>query len=405
MHRSVAKQGGKPFGGRLNGNSKRLRELIACALATAITPVLAAPAAPAAPIIVPAAPAVAASAYLVQDHDSGRILVEHQIDARVEPASLTKMMTAYVVENELAAGKIGPDDPVRISEKAWRMEGPKMFVEVNKEVTVRDLMRGVIIQSGNDASVALAEHVAGSEEAFAAMMNEHAQRLGMNGTNYRNSTGWPEPEHYTTARDLAILGSALFRDFPEGYRVHAEKEFVFNGIRQRNRNDLLWTDSSIDGIKTGHTESAGYCLVASGARDGMRLISVVMGTAGPEARANATTALMNYAFRFYESRTVVRGLQPLTTGKVWKGVAEGVTVGLLADLRLAIPRGAEPQLEKLPILEPRIVAPVKRHAAVGTLSVRLNGKELAARPLIALDGVDSAGLLGRVADDLRLLFE
>ncbi len=364
-----------------------------------------APAAPAAQLVVPAPPAVAASAYLVQDYESGQILVEQNIDARVEPASLTKMMTAYVVESELAAGRIKPDDMVRISEKAWRMEGSKMFVEVNKEVSVQDLMRGVIIQSGNDASVALAEHVAGSEEVFAAMMNEHAKRLGMNGTHFRNSTGWPEPDHYTTARDLATLGIALIRDFPAGYKLHSEKEFSYNGITQNNRNELLWTDSSIDGIKTGHTETAGYCLVASALRDGMRLVSVVMGTSGPAARTSATAALLNHAFRFYESRTVATGRQPLAQGKVWKGAGDVVSAGLPQDLKLAIPRGSEAQLEKLPVLESRIEAPVKKDAVIGTFKVRLNGKELASRPLVALQAVEAAGFFGRIADDIRLMFE
>ncbi len=360
---------------------------------------------PAAQLVVPAPPAVAASAYLVQDFESGQILVEQNIDARVEPASLTKMMTTYVVESEMATGRIKPEDLVRISEKAWRMEGSKMFVEVNKEVSVQDLMRGVIIQSGNDASVALAEHVAGSEEVFAAMMNEHAKRLGMNGSNFKNSTGWPEPDHYTTARDLATLGMALIRDFPSGYKLHSEKEFVFNGISQRNRNELLWTDATIDGIKTGHTETAGYCLVASALRDGMRLVSVVMGSSGSNARANATSALLNHAFRFYESHTIAAGQQPLTQGKVWKGVSDTVSAGLLQDLKLAIPRGSQAQLEMKPVLEPRIVAPLQKDAAIGTYSVRLNGKDLASRPLVALQAVESAGFFGRIADDVRLMFE
>jgi len=361
--------------------------------------------APTAQLVVPAPPAIAASAYLVQDYESGQILVEQNIDARVEPASLTKLMTVYVVESELSSGRIKPDDLVRISEKAWRMEGSKMFVEVNKEVSVQDLMRGVIIQSGNDASVALAEHVAGSEEAFAGMMNAHAKRLGMNGTHFRNSTGWPEPDHYTTARDLATLGMALIRDFPANYKIHSEKEFTYNGITQRNRNELLWTDSSIDGIKTGHTESAGYCLVASALRDGMRLVSVVMGTSSPGARTSATAALLNHAFRFYESRTITPGQQQLAQGRVWKGSSTVVSAGLLQDLKLVVPRGSEAQLEKSPVLAARIMAPVKKGAAIGTFSVRLNGRELASRPLVALQAVESAGFLGRMADEIRLMFE
>ncbi len=360
---------------------------------------------PTAPVVVPAPPAVAASAYLVQDYVSGQILVEQNIDARVEPASLTKMMTAYVIESELAAGKVKLADMVRISEKAWRMEGSKMFVKVNTEVSVQDLMRGVIIQSGNDASVALAEHVAGTEEVFAAMMNEHAKRLGMTGTNFRNSTGWPDPDHYTTTRDLATLGTALIRDFPEGYKVHSEKEFVFNDIAQKNRNELLWSDSSIDGIKTGHTESAGYCLVASSVRDGMRLVSVVMGASGSKSRTDITSALLNYAYRFYENHTVAGADQPLAQGKIWKGVSDTISAGLAQDLRLTIPRGSQSQLEKITVLAERIVAPVEKHAAIGAFTVRLNGKELASRPLVALGAVESAGFFGRVADEVRLMFE
>lgn len=366
---------------------------------------VAVPAAAPAPVAIPAAPGIAAAAYLVQDFDSGQILVEHAIDTRVEPASLTKMMTAYVVEAEMAAGKIKPTDRVRISEKAWRMEGSKMFVEVGKEVSVGDLMLGVVIQSGNDASVALAEHVGGSEEVFAAMMNEHARRLGMTGTNFTNSTGWPDPNHYTTARDLGTLGIALARDFPEGYRVHAQKEFEFNGITQRNRNDLLWTDPTVDGIKTGHTESAGYCLVASALRNGMRLVSVVMGTTGSVARASATAALLNYAYRFYERHTIAGALQPLAQGRVWKGATGTLAAGVARELRLTLPRGSETRVEKVAKLNERLVAPIKKGAEVGTFTVRLDGKDLATRPLVALDAVPEAGFFGRVADEIRLWFE
>jgi D-alanyl-D-alanine carboxypeptidase (penicillin-binding protein 5/6) len=364
-----------------------------------------APSAPAVVPVVPAPPSVAASAWLVQDFDSGQILVEHNIDARVEPASLTKMMTAYVVESELAAGRIRPADPVRISERAWRMEGSKMFVEVDKEVAVEDLMRGVIIQSGNDASVALAEHVGGTEEVFVAMMNEHARRLGMTGTHFTNSTGWPDPEHYTTARDLAILGSALIRDFPEGYRLHAEKEFVYNGIRQRNRNELLWSDSTVDGIKTGHTESAGYCLVASALRDGMRLVSVVMGAPGTDARANATAALLNYVYRFYERSVVAGAGQPLAEGRVWKGAADSVSAGLARELRLTLPRGGADRVERAVLLDSRLVAPIAKGERIGTFTVRLDGKVLAQEPLVALAAAPEAGLFGRLADEVRLWFE
>lgn len=378
---------------------------VLCAAAAAAQTTAPAGPAPAAPIVIPAPPALAASAYLVQDFDGGQVLVEHNGDARVEPASLTKMMTTYVVESELASGKIKLADMVRISEKAWRMEGSKMFVEVGKEVSVENLLRGVIIQSGNDASVALAEHVAGSEEVFAAMMNAHAQRLGMTGTHFVNSTGWPDPDHYTTARDLATLGIALVRDFPDSYRIHAEKEFVFNGIRQQNRNDLLWTDPTVDGIKTGHTESAGYCLVASAVRDGMRLVSVVMGTSGSKTRADATAALLNYAYRFHERHVVAAAMTSLAEGTVWKGAVRSVAAGVAEDLRLTLPRGSQSRLEQAAVLDQRLVAPIAKGAKVGMLTVRLDGRELASRPLVALADVPAAGLFGRVADELRLWFE
>ena len=241
--------------------------------------------------IVPAAPQIDGTAYLVMDYNSGRILAEKDIDKRIEPASLTKMMTAYVVTNEIEEGNIKMGDLVMISEKAWRMEGSRMFVEVNKQVTVEDLLKGVIIQSGNDASVALAEHIAGTEEVFAEVMNQYAAKLGMTSTHFMNSTGLPDPDHYTTARDLSILGAAMIRDHPEIYKWHSLKEFEFNGIKQPNRNLLLWRDESVDGIKTGHTQTAGFCLVTSAVRDGMRLVTVVMGSDGMESRARGSAGV------------------------------------------------------------------------------------------------------------------
>ena len=237
----------------------------------------------AAAAIIPAAPSINATSYLIMDVNSGRILAEKDIDLRVEPASLTKMMTTYIVANEIYEGNIGLEDMVRVSEKAWRMEGSRMFIEVNKEVSVEDLLKGVIIQSGNDASVALAEYIAGTEDVFAELMNQYAAKLGMNNTHFTNSSGLPDDNHYTTARDLSILAKATIKDHPEIYRWHSIREYTFNDITQPNRNLLLWRDDSVDGIKTGHTESAGYCLVASAVRDGMRLITVVMGTEGMES--------------------------------------------------------------------------------------------------------------------------
>jgi D-alanyl-D-alanine carboxypeptidase (penicillin-binding protein 5/6) len=365
---------------------------------------IAAPVAAQAPAI-PAPPQVAAKSWLVLDTASGQMLVENNIDARAEPASLTKMMTVHVVANELAAGRIKLEDMVTVSERAWRMEGSKMFIEVNKQVSVEDLLKGVIIQSGNDASVALAEHVSGSEEVFASMMNQEAQRLGLSGTHFVNSTGWPDPNHYTTARDMALLAAAMIREHPDLYVWHSIKEFTFNGIRQQNRNDLLWKDPSVDGVKTGHTETAGFCLVASAKRDGMRLVAVVMGTDGSEARIRATEALLNYAFRFYESHRLVAAGETLAAPKVWKGAAVSVPLGLREDLLLAIPRGSLPQVEKLTETHPDILAPIAEGDVLGTLKVRLGGRELASRPLVALAAVPPGSLFRRFMDEIFLILE
>lgn len=273
---------------------------------------------PASAAIVPDAPQVGARAFLLQDFDSGRVLAESNADERMEPASLTKIMTSYVVFEELKQGNITLDDKVLVSEKAWRMGGSKMFIEVNTEVTIDQLLKGVIIQSGNDASVALAEYIAGDESAFADLMNQYALRLGMSGSNFVNASGLPHPDHYTTARDMATLAAAMIRDFPTLYKMHAEKQYEYNGIAQHNRNRLLWRDDSVDGLKTGHTESAGYCLVASAERDGMRLISVVMGSKSERSRAKESTALLSYGFRFFETHRLYGAREPLTQIRVWK---------------------------------------------------------------------------------------
>ena len=255
----------------------------------------------AANIPVPAAPKLAASSWVLLDYSSNQVLAEHDADKRIEPASITKVMTAYVVYQALEEGLISMEDQVQISEKAWRMKGSRMFIEVNKWVSIEDLVHGMVIQSGNDAAVALAEHVAGSEEAFADQMNVTAQRLGMTGTHFVNATGWPNDNHYTTARDIATLSRALIHDFPENYQIYQKKEFKYNNIKQPNRNRLLWRDSSVDGLKTGHTDAAGYCLAASAKRGEMRLISVVMGTSSDSARAKHSQTLLNYGFRYYET--------------------------------------------------------------------------------------------------------
>jgi serine-type D-Ala-D-Ala carboxypeptidase (penicillin-binding protein 5/6) len=355
--------------------------------------------------IVPAPPKINASSYLVIDYDSGRKLVEENIDESVEPASLTKMMTVYVVSSELAAGNIGMSDMVMVSERAWRMSGSRMFIEVDKEVSVEDLLKGVIVQSGNDASMALAEYISGSEEVFAAVMNQYAEELGMSGTHFVNSTGLPDNEHYTTARDMAILASALLREHPEIYAWHSIKEFTFNGIKQHNRNQMLWRDDSVDGIKTGHTESAGYCLVVSSKRGNMRLISVVMGTKGTKARTRATQSLLNFSFRFYETHKLYQAGESIASSKIWKGDMDSFDVGISDDLYVTIPRGRYQQLDAAIEISPTIIAPINQAEVQGTLKVTLEDKELASRPLIALQDVALGSLFNRLKDDIKLLFE
>ena len=355
--------------------------------------------------ILPAPPKLKASSYLVMDYQSGRIIVQNNIDEKVEPASLTKMMTLYIVAGELAAGNIHLDDKVTISEKAWRMPGSRMFVEVNNKVPVADLMKGIVVQSGNDASVALAEYVSGSEDAFVSMMNQYAKQLGMDHTHYANATGLPHKNHYSTARDLATLARALIHNYPGEYKLHAIKQYTYNHIKQLNRNQLLWRDDSVDGVKTGHTESAGYCLVASAKRDDMRLITVVMGTDSEEARTRETQTLLNYAFRFYETHKLYAANKTIARSRIWKGNKDTFDLGIKRDLWVTIPRGRYDNLDASININPVIIAPVKKGSVQGNLKVSLDGKKLATRPLIALDTVNEGSLYERLKDDVRLLFQ
>ena len=357
----------------------------------------------AAPIL-PSPPTLDARAYLLLDYHSGEILAEKGIDDPVEPASLTKLMTAYVVASELASAHVSLDDRVTVSEKAWRMGGSRMFIEVDTQVAVEDLLRGVIVQSGNDASVALAEHVSGTEEAFAAIMNQHAIQLGMSGSSFVNSTGLPDPDHYTTTRDMAILAAALKRDFPDIYDLHAMREFTFNGIRQFNRNKLLWRDESVDGVKTGYTDSAGYCLVASAQRGDMRLISVVMGSTSENTRVKASQALLNYGFRFFETHMLYEAFEPLTRERIWKGKSETLDLGLDKALYVTIPRGQYERLDATVQLNTPIIAPVEMAQPLGMVKVTLAENDLAERSLIALQSVPKGNLFHRMADAVRLLF-
>ncbi len=354
---------------------------------------------------VPAPPKIDADAYLVMDFDSGQLLASENINQRVSPASLTKMMTIYVIASELAANKISLDDKVVVSEKAWRMLGSKMFIEVNKEATVNDLVKGVIIQSGNDASVALAEYISGDESVFAEVMNQLAARMGLTNSHFINSSGLPDEQHYTTAHDLATLAAALIRDFPDIYALHSEKEFTYNGITQQNRNSLLWLDKTVDGIKTGHTEEAGYCLVVSAKRDDMRLITVVMGANGDKARTQASLALLNYGFRFYETRKLYSANEILTTAKIWKGELDNVELGLTRDLYITIPRGQFEKINTVFDIPEKIFAPITQGDEQGKVKLILSDKEILSKPLFAMNSIAQGGLFSRLKDDIRLLLQ
>lgn len=356
------------------------------------------------PAIVPAPPNLSAKAWLLIDHNSGRVLVEHNSHQRVEPASLTKMMTAYVVLYTMRNGSVSAEDMVRVSEKAWRMKGSRMFIEVNSLVSVDELLKGMIIQSGNDASVALAEHVAGNEDAFVDLMNQHARSLGMTETNFTNSTGWPNAEHYTTPHDLAILSRALIRDFPDYYTWYRIKEYTYNNIRQFNRNRLLWLDDKVDGIKTGHTESAGYCLVASARKDDMRLISIILGTDSDNARASSSRKLLSYGFRFYETFLLHRANEPLENMRIWKGENETVPLGLQEDLYITIPRGQRNKVNANMTVETMLVAPAKKGQTYGNVNIMLGEEKLRQQSLVALEDVPEGGLWRQMIDNIKLLF-
>ena len=354
---------------------------------------------------IPAAPVVAARAYLVLDVNSKKIIAEKNASQRMEPASLTKLMTAYIVFSELKSGNISIDEKVLISERAWRMQGSRMFIEVNKRVPVEALLKGMIIQSGNDASVALAEHVAGSESTFADLMNNYAQNLGMNDTHYTNATGMPNKDHYTTASDLAKLSVRLIKDFPEYYEWYSIKKYTYNNITQYNRNKLLWRDKNIDGLKTGHTESAGYCLIASAKRDNMRLVSVVLGTKSENARAQESLKLINYGFRFFETRPLYTANETLSTAHVWEGQTDKLSLGLTDGIYITIPRGRYDKLKAEMSIEENITAPVAKGTQLGTVKISLDGEEIMTRPLVALRDIHEGDFIQRMSDKFMRLFE
>jgi len=356
-------------------------------------------------ILIPAAPSIAAKSFILLDFNSGKVIAEKAADMRLAPASLTKIMTVYVVFRELKSGHLTLDEKVTISKKAWQTPGSRMFVEVNKQVTIENLLQGVIIQSGNDASVALAEHVAGDEATFAAMMNQHAERLGMLDSHFENSMGLPSKNHYTTARDLAKLTIAVIAEFPDYYRWDSEKEFTFNNITQPNRNKLLWRDKSVDGVKTGYTEEAGYCMVASAKREDMRLISVVMGTASANARANESQTLLNYGFRFFETHQLYKAQTALTEARIWKGDSKQVPMGLMEDLYVTIPRRHYNDLKAEIKVDKKIMAPIKKGASFGSVNISLAGDVLANKPLVSLKAINKGGFVDRMYDEAMLMME
>jgi D-alanyl-D-alanine carboxypeptidase (penicillin-binding protein 5/6) len=353
---------------------------------------------------IPNPPELNATSYFLVDFDSGRVLAEKNPDDPVEPASITKLMTAYLVDKAIADGDLALDEMVTISEKAWRMKGSKMFVEVGKQVSVEELLKGLIIQSGNDASVALAEHVAGSESAFAGYMNHQAKLLGMNNTNYVNATGWPDENHYSSARDIAILTRAIIDEFPASYSHYKEREYTFNKIRQFNRNRLLWRDDSVDGVKTGHTEAAGYCLVASAERDEMRLISVVLGTGSDKARTQSSQSLLNYGFRYFETHKLYQADEVLKTTRIWYGDQEQVSLGVGKDIYITIPRGRYRDLDASMEIDSEISAPIGRGQSLGQVNIKLDDDLILSEPIVAMQAVDEGGLIDQAMDKIKLMF-
>lgn len=350
------------------------------------------------------APDLNASSYLLVDFHSGVELAEKNADKRIEPASITKLMTAYVIYKELDKNSISLDDKVLISEKAWKMEGSRMFVEAGKKVSLNRMLHGLIVQSGNDAAVALAEHVAGNEQSFVAMMNEYADKLGLENTNFQNSTGWPDENHYTTARDIVKLTRALINEYPEHYKLHSIKEYSYNGIKQYNRNKLLWRDKTVDGVKTGHTESAGYCLVASALRNDMRLISVVLGAENEKARADYSQELLEYGFRLYETHKLYDKGSVLADARIWKGTKDTVPAGIMEDFYITVKKGRYEKLTGLMELDKTLDAPIKRGDIVGTAFIKDGDTIIHEVPLLALDAVDAGGFWSKVTDSVKKLF-
>ena len=353
----------------------------------------------------PPPPEVAARAYFLKDFHSNQTLAAKAADDRVEPASLTKLMTAYLTFKAIKQGTIKLDQVIPVSERAWRAEGSRMFIDLKTPVTVNELIHGMIIQSGNDACIALAEAIAGSEEVFAQMMNREAQRLGMKNSHFMNSTGLPHPQHYTSANDLGLLATAIIKDFPQYFPIYSQKGYTYNKITQPNRNGLLWKDPNVDGMKTGHTESAGYCLVATSKREGRRVLSVVLGASSPSVRESESAKLLNYGLQFYDTPRVYSRNQSIQTLKVWKGQNEAVKIGFNQDLFLSIPKGQAGNIKATLTTQQPLIAPVSAGQPVGRVKLELAGKSLGEYPVVALATVPQAGFFGRGWDSIRLMFK
>ena len=357
------------------------------------------------PVPIPKAPIISAKSYILLDHNTGTVIAEKNADERNDPASITKLMTAYVVYKVLSEGNLQLTDEVLISEKAWRAIGSRMFVEVGKRVNVDNLLQGLIVQSGNDASIALAEHIAGSEETFAGMMNIEAARLGLTNSHFMNVTGLTHEEHYMTARDIALLSSAIIRDFPDQYKRYSQKEFTFNGITQHNRNKLLWRDPTVDGLKTGHTDAAKYCLASSAQRDDMRLVSVVLGAPSSDSRAAHSQALLNYGFRFFESHRLYAAGQELIKKRAWYGEKKEVSLGVKEDITITIPRGRYNDLKPFLEVATTLEAPIAKHQNVGQVVINLDDEQYTQVELVALEDIPEGGIMRKISDYVMSYFE
>lgn len=385
-------------------NTMNIRKIFTISCAAIISFSCAISSAQAESVIIPKPPVLNATAYVLMDAVSGKILVQKNADKQLPPASMTKMMTSYLATHELALGNLNEQDQVPVSVKAWKMGGSKMFIREGRDVALIDLIKGIIIQSGNDASIAVSEYVAGSEDAFVDLMNQHAQRIGMVNTQFQNATGWPAEGHFSSAHDMAVLAQAIINDHPEYYSLYKEKYFEFNKIRQPNRNKLLWRDPSVDGLKTGHTEEAGFCLAASAQRNNMRLIAVVMGTNSENARATETQKLLTYGFRYFETHRLYQAGDSIKTLPVWYGEETQFEVGIADDLYITVARGAKEQLQLETLTNEFIEAPLSIGENQGSLTIRLNDKVIAERSLVVLNNVTEAGFFSRFWDGIKLFF-